>query len=96
MSAPRVTAATPYDEWPLFLTLQEVALVSGRSTKALQNRAGAGSIWPPPIADAHGALKPYRFHKHEVHGALTGTLPRPRRLVDRWRRRQAGARHLSA
>lgn len=77
---PRVTASTPYEDWPLFLTLREVAIVRGQSYGHLLNACQKGRMWPPPIADAHGVLKPYRFTKADVYGAAMGTLPRPRRL----------------
>ena len=37
---PRVTASTPFEQWPLFLPVQEFALVAGRSAGAVRTR------WP--------------------------------------------------
>lgn len=89
---PRVTASTPPAEWPIFMTLREVAIVAGRSYRYLANRCSAGLMWPPPVSDEHGTLRPLRFKKELVQQALDGTLPRPRRLAlvtARGRRRSA-------
>lgn len=80
MSAPRVTPSTPFEAWPLFMTLREVAIVRGQSEAYLRNACAAGRMWPPPIADEAGVLKPYRFDRELVFAAATGKLPRPRRL----------------
>ena len=77
----RVTASSPFQSWPLFMTVEEVAIVSGRSAKALRNAISAGRVWPPAISDEFGLVWPYRFHREQVRKALTGELPRPRRLL---------------
>jgi hypothetical protein len=84
---PRITAATPVEQWPLRLTVQEVALVLGRSAHALQNSIHAA--WPPPVRDDHGIVKPIRFDKRVVAAYINGELPRPqrRRLTPRTFRR---------
>lgn len=71
----------PPADWPNWLTLREVAIVSGRSYRYLGNRCSAGLMWPPPVSDEHGVIKPLKFRKDEVIAALNGTLPRPRRVA---------------
>lgn len=77
----RVTASTPLADWPLFMTVREVAIVRGQSYGYLLDACQKGRMWPPPIADEHGVIKPYRFNKADVYAAATGALPRPRRLL---------------
>ena len=84
--SPRLTASTPVEQWPLFLSAREVAIVRGCSYKALLNALGKGTAWPPPVMDEHGYLKPYRFARTQVADALRGALPRPRRVVHPRRR----------
>jgi len=87
--SPRITAATPIEQWPLRLTVQEVALVLGRSPKAMAN--AIARAWPPPVRDEHGIVKPIRFAKHVLVAYITGALPKPqrRRLTPRSFRRTA-------
>jgi len=86
---PRITAFTPVAEWPLRLTVQEVAIVLHRSPHAMSNRIA--SVWPPPVHDDHGIMKPIRFDKAIVAAYINGALPRPqrRRLTPRSLRRSA-------
>lgn len=85
--SPRVTAATPIEQWPLRLTVQEAAIVLGRSPHAMSNRIT--SVWPPPVRDDNGIVKPIRFAKHVVVAYINGALPQPprRRLTPRNLRR---------
>jgi hypothetical protein len=78
---PRVTASTPFEQWPLFLSVREFAIVAGRSVGAVRNALQHGKAWPPPVRDEFGYLKPYRFDRDLVIQALRGDLPRPRRLA---------------
>ena len=75
---PRVTPATPVDQWPLWLTVRELAILTGRAEKSLRSRT-VSQLWPPPVADANGFIKPYRFDKDVVARYMRGDLPRPRR-----------------
>lgn len=75
--SPRITAATPIEQWPLRLTVQETAIVLGRSPHAMSNRIDA--VWPPPVRDEHGIVKPIRFAKHVVVAYINGALPQPQR-----------------
>lgn len=77
----RVTPSTPFEAWPLYMTVEEYAIVAGRSPKALRNGISAGRIWPPPIADEFGFVTPYRFHRDHIRRAMSGELPRPRRQL---------------
>lgn len=83
---PRVTASMDPEAWPRFMTSHEVAIVMGRSGKAILNACGTGRVWPPPVADTHGFIKPYRWDRALVLGVMTGTIARPRRLVHPRRR----------
>jgi hypothetical protein len=65
VKAPRVTAATPYEQWPLFMTVHEVAIVSGRSYKALLNRMPSGRGVP-----AVKVAGEYRVHRDVVYARL--------------------------
>jgi hypothetical protein len=75
---PRVTASTPFESWPLWLTVRELAILTGRAEKSLRSRT-VSQIWPPPVADADGFIRPYRFDKAVVARYMAGRLPRPRR-----------------
>lgn len=77
----RVKASTPVEQWPLYLTVQEVAVLLNRSPRYLVNQAGKGRCWPPPVSDDHGYVKPYRFSRDTVADVLSGKLSRPSRLV---------------
>jgi len=87
--SPRITAATPIEQWPLRLTVQEAALILGRSAHALSN--GIDRAWPPPVRDDNGIVKPIRFAKHVLVAYINGELPKPqrRRLTPRTFRRTA-------
>ena len=74
---PRITAATPVEQWPLRLTIAEAAIILGRSAKAMTNQIHA--IWPPPVRDANGVVKPIRFAKHVLEAYINGNLPQPQR-----------------
>lgn len=94
----RVTAAMTPEQWPWRLTTEEVAVVMGRSVRAVRNAVSAGTFWPPPIADETGFLKPYLFDRATVRAYLDGQLPRPRRVhlaVQRRRRAAATERRIA-
>ena len=95
----RVTPSMPPSQWPWRMTTTELAVVMGRSPKAVMNAVSAGRFWPPPIADTDGQfLKPYLFDRATVQGFLEGKLPRPRRvrLVTTRRRLAAASSRRSA
>lgn len=91
----RVTPSTPCEAWPLYMTVEEFAIVAGRSVKALRNNISAGRIWPPPISDEFGFVTPYRFHREHVRKAMSGELPRPRRHLLRPRQRAMAVRRTA-
>jgi hypothetical protein len=76
--SPRVTAATPIAEWPVLLTRREVAIVLGRSERAMANACGQGLMWPPPITVNGFYQKPLRWAKGTVERYIAGELPAPK------------------
>jgi hypothetical protein len=77
--SPRVTAITPPADWPELMTRVEVAILLGRSPRSMANDVAARRVWPPPVIDEAGYVKPYRWRKDVIVRYVAGALPRERR-----------------
>ena len=74
---PRITASTPIDQWPEFLTPRELALGLGRSYRTVQAQLTRGTMWPPPISAKDGSFqKPYTFSRDTIARFKANALPR--------------------
>lgn len=70
---PRITAATPPDLWPQYLTASEVALVLGLAVHTIQNRCSLGTMVPPPILNTRQEYqRPLRWRREIVRRACEG------------------------
>ena len=91
MAMPRITCATPQPEWPILLTCREPAVLLDLAAGYVSNQVYRGRMWPPPVLDETGPIKPIRFSRDVVAAFIAGKLPRParRRLSPRLQQRRA-------
>lgn len=89
---PRITASTPPSDWPLLLTVHEVALVLGIASATVSNKCYRGLMWPPPLTSPEGVYhRPFRWRKDVLEAYVENKLPTRSRYLRRAARNRRAA-----
>jgi hypothetical protein len=63
----RITPTMAPDQWPAVLYVHDLAVITNRAPRTIENRCSAGTMDPPPATNQQGdPLKPLRWDRAVV------------------------------